>query len=106
MERPFPDAPRISEPSRTDTQKARNSAVRSPVSDLNRARNRLHPARADLRDPHRSGRSWFIILFFVIFFLSGSFKNALADSSDTVAYVTAVASAMLFFASLILHELG
>jgi Zn-dependent protease len=50
--------------------------------------------------------SWFVILFFFIFFLSGSFKAALEDSSDTVAYVTAVASAMLFFASLILHELG
>jgi Zn-dependent protease len=49
--------------------------------------------------------SWFFVLFFFIFLLSGSFRAAL-DSSDTVAYVTAVASALLFFASLILHELG
>jgi len=49
--------------------------------------------------------SWFIVLFFIIFVLSGSFRDTL-DSSDTVAYVTAVGSALLFFASLILHELG
>src|SRR5205814_8253176 len=49
--------------------------------------------------------SWFFVLFFFIFFLSGSFRTTL-DSSDTVAYVTAVASALLFFVSLVLHELG
>jgi len=49
--------------------------------------------------------SWFIVLFFFIFLLSGSFRDAM-DSSDTVAYLTAVASALLFFVSLILHELG
>jgi Zn-dependent protease len=49
--------------------------------------------------------SWFIVLFFFIFILSGSFRTTL-DSSDTVAYATAVASALLFFASLVLHELG
>jgi Zn-dependent protease len=49
--------------------------------------------------------SWFVVLFFFIFLLSGSFRATL-DSSDTVAYLTAVASALLFFASLILHELG
>jgi Zn-dependent protease len=49
--------------------------------------------------------SWFVVLFFFIFILSGSFRTTL-DSSDTVAYVTAVASALLFFASLVLHELG
>ena len=49
--------------------------------------------------------SWFFVLFFFIFLLSGSFRAAL-DSSDTVAYFTAVASALLFFASLVLHELG
>src|SRR5207249_2951748 len=32
-------------------------------------------------------------------------RNTL-DSSDTVAYLTAVASALLFFVSLVLHELG
>jgi Zn-dependent protease len=49
--------------------------------------------------------SWFVVLFFFIFLLSQWFRATL-DSSDTVAYLTAVASALLFFASLILHELG
>src|SRR5256885_10510976 len=49
--------------------------------------------------------SWFIVLFFFIFILSGSFRTTL-DSSDSVAYATAVASALLFFVSLVLHELG
>jgi Zn-dependent protease len=49
--------------------------------------------------------SWFVVLFLVIFQLSTQFRRTL-DSSDTVAYVTAVASALLFFASIVLHELG
>ncbi len=49
--------------------------------------------------------SWFLVLFFFIFIVSGSFKNAL-DTSDTVAYGTAVVSVLLFFVSLVLHELG
>jgi Zn-dependent protease len=49
--------------------------------------------------------SWFVVLFFFIFLLSQWFRATL-NSSDTVAYLTAVASALLFFASLILHELG
>src|SRR2546421_80422 len=49
--------------------------------------------------------SWFIVLFFFIFILSGSFRTTV-DSTDTVAYATAVASALLFFVSLVLHELG
>ncbi len=49
--------------------------------------------------------SWFVILFLLIFWLSGGFRAAL-HSSDTVAYATAVASALLLFASLIVHELG
>ena len=49
--------------------------------------------------------SWFLVLFFFIFLLSGSFRATL-NSSDTVAYLTAVAAVLLFFGSLILHELG
>ena len=49
--------------------------------------------------------SWFFVLFFFIFVLSSSFREVL-DTSDTVAYGTAVASALLFFGSIILHELG
>src|SRR6266511_2858585 len=49
--------------------------------------------------------SWFLVLFIFIFWLSGSFRATL-NSSDTTAYATAVAAALLFFFSLILHELG
>lgn len=49
--------------------------------------------------------SWFVVLFVVIFLLSGSFRSALG-SSDTTAYLTAVASALLLFASIVVHELG
>ena len=49
--------------------------------------------------------SWFIILFLAIFWLSQSFRNVLG-SSDGTAFATAVATALLFFGSLVLHELG
>lgn len=49
--------------------------------------------------------SWFLILFVLIFMLSGSFRSTL-HSSDAVAYLTAVISVLLLFASLIVHELG
>jgi len=50
--------------------------------------------------------SWFIFLFLMIFWLSDYFRDILVGSSTTVAYVTAVAAAFCFFASLLLHELG
>jgi Zn-dependent protease len=49
--------------------------------------------------------SWFVVLFIFIFLLSGQFRDVL-NSSDGVAYLTAVSSALLFFVSLIFHELG
>src|SRR5258706_10127 len=49
--------------------------------------------------------SWFLMLFLLIFLLSGSFRSTLR-SSDGVAYLTTVATVLLFFGSLILHELG
>jgi Zn-dependent protease len=49
--------------------------------------------------------SWFLALFLFIFVLSGSFQDVLGGS-DTEAYLVAVASSLLFFVSVILHELG
>jgi Zn-dependent protease len=48
---------------------------------------------------------WFLTLFIVILWLSPSFRATL-HSSDGVAYLTTVISALLFFGSLIVHELG
>jgi Zn-dependent protease len=48
--------------------------------------------------------SWFFILFFFVFSLSNTFRSVL--SSDTTAYAVAIAAALIFFASLIMHELG
>jgi len=50
-------------------------------------------------------RSWFLILFLMIFLLSGEFRQAL-HSSDGVAYLTTVVTVLVLFASLIVHELG
>jgi Zn-dependent protease len=49
--------------------------------------------------------SWFLILFLMIFWLSGDFRDQL-HSSDATAYLTAVITALALFASLIVHELG
>jgi Zn-dependent protease len=49
--------------------------------------------------------SWFVVLFLMIYVLSGYFADVL-DASDTAAYAVAVAAALLFFVSLALHELG
>lgn len=48
---------------------------------------------------------WLLTLFVVIIYLSPSFRATL-HSSDGVAYLTTVISALLFFFSLIVHELG
>jgi len=49
--------------------------------------------------------SWFVILFLAIFWLSNAFEVML-DDSGTVAHATAVVTALLFFGSLLAHELG
>ncbi len=49
--------------------------------------------------------TWFAFLFLIIIWLSSSFRSVL-HSSDSVAYVTTVVTALLFFASMIVHELG
>lgn len=49
--------------------------------------------------------SWFVMLFLLIFWISGDFKAAL-HSSNNVAYLTTVVTAILFFGSVIMHELG
>jgi Zn-dependent protease len=49
--------------------------------------------------------TWFILLFVLIFFWTPQFRGPL-HSSDGVAYVTTVITVLVFFASLIVHELG
>src|SRR5271167_2988858 len=48
---------------------------------------------------------WFLILFVLIFMLSPNFRGTL-HSSDGVAYLTTVATVLLVYFSLIVHELG
>jgi Zn-dependent protease/predicted transcriptional regulator len=47
--------------------------------------------------------SWFVVVFIMIIALSSSFGNSFSRST---AFAMAVASAVLFFGSLVLHELG
>jgi Zn-dependent protease len=49
--------------------------------------------------------SWFLILFLLIFWLSPNFRSVL-HSSEGAAYLTTVVTVLLFFVSLIWHELG
>ena len=51
------------------------------------------------------GSTWFLILFLMIFLLSGDFRSVL-HSSDGVAYLTTVVTVLVLFGSLIVHELG
>ncbi len=51
--------------------------------------------------------SWFLVLFLVIFYLSGFYADVLGESrGSTDAYVLAVVTAIGFFGSILLHELG
>jgi Zn-dependent protease len=49
--------------------------------------------------------SWFLVLFFYILTLSPYFHNVIGGSRTT-AYLLAVVSALAFFGSIVLHELG
>jgi Zn-dependent protease len=48
--------------------------------------------------------SWFLILFLAIFWLQESFAEELGD--DQAGFIVAVATALGFFGSILLHELG
>jgi Zn-dependent protease len=50
--------------------------------------------------------SWFVVLFFLIYWLSNYYFPEVMSGSTTTAYAVAVAGALGYFASLILHELG
>jgi Zn-dependent protease len=51
--------------------------------------------------------SWFLVLFLVIFWLSRFYGDVLGESSSsTTPFVLAVISALGFFGSIVLHELG
>jgi Zn-dependent protease len=51
--------------------------------------------------------SWFFVLFLIILLLSGFYRDVLGVSnSDAAPYFLAVASALAFFGSILLHELG
>lgn len=51
-------------------------------------------------------RSWFIVLFLVIWILNGYFRDSMPNSDSTLSFVLATAAALLFFVSIVLHELG
>jgi Zn-dependent protease len=51
--------------------------------------------------------SWFVVLFLIILWLSSSYRDELGvGHGSSEPYVLAVASALLFFGSILLHELG
>ena len=50
--------------------------------------------------------SWFIVLLLVIVFLTGEFRDVLGPERGSEPYLLAVISAILFFGSILLHELG
>ncbi|HVW18097.1 MAG TPA: site-2 protease family protein [Solirubrobacteraceae bacterium] len=49
--------------------------------------------------------SWFLVLFGFIYFLTGYFQDVVGGS-DARAFGLAVVASLLFFASIVLHELG
>ncbi len=50
--------------------------------------------------------TWFLVLFLIIWILSGWFGDVMPNASTTTVYMLATASAMIFFFSIVLHELG
>ena len=51
--------------------------------------------------------SWFFVLFLIIIWLSGQYRDLLgAEQGDVEPYVLAVTTAIAFFGSILLHELG
>lgn len=51
--------------------------------------------------------SWFAVLFLIIWLLSGFYRDLLGAGQDSFEpYALAVVSALLFFGSILLHELG
>src|SRR5262245_15651839 len=51
--------------------------------------------------------SWFFVLFLIILWLSIFYRSGLgAEEGDIGPYLLALASALAFFASILLHELG
>src|SRR5438128_2133956 len=50
--------------------------------------------------------SWFLALFVFIWFLTGYYQDAIPGNNDNGAFLLATLSALLFFTSLLLHELG
>src|SRR5215218_6468120 len=50
--------------------------------------------------------SWFLALFLFIWWLTGYYEDALPGDNSTGAFLLATVSALLFFMSILLHELG
>lgn len=50
--------------------------------------------------------SWFIVLFLVLVMASGFYGDLLGEDGSTAAYALSVATAIGFFGSILLHELG
>ena len=50
--------------------------------------------------------SWFLALFLFIWWLSDYYRSAMPDSGDGSTFALATASTLLFFLSILLHELG
>jgi Zn-dependent protease len=50
--------------------------------------------------------TWFLALFLFIWWLTDYYQSAMPNSSDSSAFVLATVSTLLFFLSILLHELG